>query len=151
MTTTTTDVAQRQQAAAARLREAAVALKAELSGIDDERAQLGSQWSLNDTVRHMGLRLATPFEQMERLMRGDRPDLGPRARRPQHWANAQLRALEELEQTAAYAERLSPEQAASSGLRDGAPLAVIDLLEFLAHHAWEHIEQVREIKAREGL
>lgn len=149
--TTTNSIAQRQRTAVTRLREAAVALKAELAGIDDEKAQLGSQWSLNDTVRHMGLRLATPFEAMERLMRGDRPDLGTRARRPQHWANAQLRALEDLEQTAAYAERLSPEQAACAGLRDGEPLAVIDLLEFLAHHAWEHIEQVREIKARESL
>lgn len=149
--TTTTDVAERKRSAAARLREAAGALQAELAGVHDEQAQLGSQWSLNDTVRHMGVRLTGPFEQMERLMREEKPDLGARARRPQHWASTQQRALEELQHMAAYAERLTAEQAALGGLRDGQPLAVIDLLEFVAHHAWEHVEQVREIKAREGL
>jgi hypothetical protein len=141
-------VVARRDAALARMREARAAIAAEIATVAGIEALRDDAWSVMHVLAHLagdGGGHFTPAYDM--LLRGVR-ELEAPENREERYAAASNGALRRLDDSIAFAARLSGEQLMKSARKDGRERYVIGYVEREADHFEDHLMQLRDAKAR---
>ena len=138
----------RRQKVIARLRQAKDGYQATLRDVPLDVANMGSEWSVADLLRHVNGEVFR--NHIARLTSEQRPELA-RFDRQAAWPRLVEATLKNNDEALTIASSLTEDELGRQGTRGEQPYSTIDALENWASHFEEHLTQLRdEILPREG-